>query len=205
MSTTNQALAEWVKQVAELTQPDQIYWCDGSDAEDKKFNQMLLDDGSYKKLNPETHPNCYLHLSDTQDVARVEHLTFICTENEDDAGPNNHWMAPEAAHSKIDGLFAGCMQGRTMYVIPYCMGPIDSPIARCGVEISDSAYVVQNMRLMTRMGQAALARIEQNGNFVKGLHSTGELDPDRRFIMHFPEELTIKSYGSGYGLSLIHI
>ena len=199
MSTTNQALAEWVKQVAELTQPDQIYWCDGSEAEDKTFNQTLLDDGSYKQLNPETHPNCYLHLSDPKDVARVEHLTFICTNNEADAGPNNHWMAPDAAHTKIDELFAGCMKGRTMYVIPYCMGPIDSPISRCGVEITDSAYVVQNMRLMTRMGQAALARIETEGGFVKGLHSTGELDPDRRFIMHFPEELSIKSYGSGYG------
>ncbi|TDR20616.1 phosphoenolpyruvate carboxykinase (GTP) [Marinicella litoralis] len=199
MSTTNQALADWVKQVAELTQPDQIYWCDGSEAEDQKFNQMLLDDGSYKQLNSETHPNCYLHLSDSQDVARVEHLTFICTQKEVDAGPNNHWMDPAAAHDKIDALFAGCMKGRTMYVIPYCMGPIDSPIARCGVEITDSAYVVQNMRLMTRMGQAALSRIEQEGGFVKGLHSTGELDPNRRFIMHFPEELSIKSFGSGYG------
>jgi phosphoenolpyruvate carboxykinase (GTP) len=199
MSTTNQGLADWVKQIAELTQPDQIYWCDGTAAEEQKFNQMLLDDGSYKKLNPETHPNCFLHLSDPQDVARVEHLTFICTEKEADAGPNNHWMAPDAAHAKIDALFAGCMQGRTMYVIPYCMGPIDSPISRCGVEITDSAYVVQNMRLMTRMGQAALSRIEREGGFVKGLHSTGELDPERRFIMHFPEELAIKSYGSGYG------
>ncbi|MFC3192996.1 phosphoenolpyruvate carboxykinase (GTP) [Marinicella sediminis] len=199
MSTTNQALADWVKEIAEHTQADQIYWCDGSDAEDKKFNELLLADGSYKQLNPETHPNCYLHLSDPQDVARVEHLTFICTEQEADAGPNNHWMAPDEAHSKIDDLFKGCMKGRTMYVIPYCMGPIDSPISRCGVEITDSAYVVQNMRLMTRMGQAALARIEREGGFVKGLHSTGELDPERRFIMHFPEELTIKSYGSGYG------
>lgn len=199
MSTTNQALADWVKQVAELTQPDSIYWCDGSEAEKQKFNKMLLADGTFKKLNQDTHPDCYLHLSDPQDVARVEHLTFICTENEADAGPNNHWMAPEAAHEKMDGLFAGCMRGRTMYVIPYCMGPIDSPIARCGVEITDSAYVVQNMRLMTRMGDAALARIEREGGFVKGLHSIGELDPDRRFIMHFPEELSIQSFGSGYG------
>ena len=199
MSTTNQGLADWVKQIAELTQPDQIYWCDGTAAEEQKFNQMLLDDGSYKQLNPETHPNCFLHLSDPQDVARVEHLTFICTDKEADAGPNNHWMAPDAAHAKIDALFAGCMQGRTLYVIPYCMGPIDSPISRCGVEITDSAYVVQNMRLMTRMGSDALARIEREGGFVKGLHSTGELDPERRFIMHFPEELAIKSYGSGYG------
>ena len=199
METTNQALLDWVKSVAELTQPDHIQWCTGSVEENESLNQLLLDNGSYEKLNEETHPNCFLHLSDTQDVARVEHLTFICTEQEEDAGPNNHWMAPQEAHAKMEGLFAGCMQGRTMYVIPYCMGPIDSPISRCGVEITDSAYVVQNMRLMTRMGTPALQRIEREGQFVKGLHSTGELDPDRRFIMHFPEELSIMSYGSGYG------
>jgi phosphoenolpyruvate carboxykinase (GTP) len=128
----------------------------------------------------------------------------VCTSAEADAGPNNHWMSPAAGHAQMDGLFAGCMRGRTMYVIPYCMGPIDSPLARCGVEITDSPYVVANMRIMTRMGAAALARIERegrlgNGMFVKGLHSVGELDPNRRYIMHFPEELSIKSYGSGYG------
>ncbi|WP_154222436.1 phosphoenolpyruvate carboxykinase (GTP) [Marinicella rhabdoformis] len=199
MPTTNQVLADWVKEVAAHTEADQVYWCDGSEAENQKFNQMLLDDGTFKQLNQETHPDCYLHLSDTEDVARVEHLTFICTEQEADAGPNNHWMAPADAKAKMDDLFKGCMKGRTLYVIPYCMGPIDSPISRCGVEITDSAYVVQNMRLMTRMGKGALARIEREGGFVKGLHSTGELDPNRRFIMHFPEELSIMSYGSGYG------
>jgi len=199
MLTKLESLNNWVKEVAELTQPDQIVLCKGTEEEKVQLDELLLETGAYKKLNEETHPNCFLHLSDTQDVARVEHLTFICTENEEDAGPNNHWMDPKQAHSKIDDLFAGCMKGRTMYVIPYCMGPIASPISRCGVEITDSAYVVQNMKLMTRMGQEALARIEKEGHFVKGLHSTGELDPDRRFIMHFPEELTIKSYGSGYG------
>lgn len=199
MPTSNQALANWVKEVAAHTEADQVYWCDGSEAENAQFNQMLLEDGTFKKLNPSTHPDCYLHLSDPEDVARVEHLTFICTEQEADAGPNNHWMAPSAAKAKMDELFKGCMKGRTLYVIPYCMGPIDSPISRCGVEITDSAYVVQNMRLMTRMGSGALERIEREGGFVKGLHSTGELDPDRRFIMHFPEELAIMSYGSGYG------
>ena len=132
-------------------------------------------------------------------MARVEHLTFVCTENRDDAGPNNHWMPPAQAHAKMDALFAGCMKGRTMYVVPYCMGPIDSPFSRCGVEITDSAYVVLNMQLMTRMGRPALERIARDGKFVRGLHSIGELDPNRRFIMHFPEELTIKSFGSGYG------
>ena len=199
MTTTNKALQEWVDAVAAHTRPNAIHWCDGSDEENQGLIDLMQETGDLKELNPETHPNCYLHLSDPSDVARVEHLTFVCTENEEDAGPNNHWMAPSQAHAKIDALFEGCMEGRTMYVIPYCMGPIDSPLSRCGVEITDSPYVVANMRLMTRMGAPALARIEREGGFVKGLHSTGELDPDRRFIMHFPEELTIKSYGSGYG------
>lgn len=199
MSTTLLALENWVKQVAQHTQAENIVWCTGSQEEKQQLDELLLSTGDYKKLNEETHPGCFLHLSDPQDVARVEHLTFICTEEKDDAGPNNHWMHPQKAHAKIDELFEGCMKNRTMYIIPYCMGPIDSPISRCGVEITDSAYVVQNMRLMTRMGTPALKRIEKEGTFVKGLHSTGELDPERRFIMHFPEELTIKSYGSGYG------
>ena len=161
--------------------------------------RQMLADGTLTRLNEEKYPNCYLHLSDPSDVARVEHLTFVCTATEEDAGPNNHWMQPAAAHAKVDALFDGCMQGRTMYVIPYCMGPIDSPYSRCGVEITDSAYVVVNMKLMTRMGSAALTRIEDEATFVRGLHSTGDLDPERRFIMHFPDELTIKSIGSGYG------
>lgn len=199
MSTTLLSLEQWVKQVAQHTQAKNIVWCTGSESEKLAIDELLLESGDFKKLNEETHPNCFLHLSDPEDVARVEHLTFICTENKDDAGPNNHWMNPQKAHAKIDDLFEGCMRNRTMYVIPYCMGPINSPISRCGVEITDSAYVVQNMRLMTRMGTPALNRIEAEGAFVKGLHSTGELDPDRRYIMHFPEELSIKSYGSGYG------
>ncbi len=193
------ALNAWVAEVAALTQPDHIYWCDGSDAENARLTQQMLADGTLLPLNPETHPHSWLHRSSPSDVARVEHLTFVCTPQQEDAGPNNHWMAPAEAHAKMDALFAGCMRGRTLYVIPYCMGPIDSPLSRCGVEITDSPYVVANMRIMTRMGAAALARIEREGTFVKGLHSTGELDPDRRFIMHFPEELTIKSFGSGYG------
>jgi phosphoenolpyruvate carboxykinase (GTP) len=204
-----EALDRWVGEVAALTQPDTIHWCDGSDAENAALIALMLKRGDLVELNQNTHPGCYLHRSDPSDVARVEHLTFVCTENRDDAGPNNHWMAPAEAHAKIDALFAGCMKGRTLYVIPYCMGPIDSPISRCGVEITDSPYVVANMRIMTRMGAAALARIEREGAesaargerpaFVKGLHSTGELDPEKRFIMHFPAELSIKSIGSGYG------
>jgi len=193
------SLNEWVAQVAALTRPEAVQWCDGSDAENDALTAAMQADGTLIKLNEKTHPGSWLHRSDPQDVARVEHLTFVCTTDRDDAGPNNHWMSPADAHAKIDALFDGCMRGRTMYVIPYCMGPIDSPLSRCGVEITDSPYVVANMRIMTRMGAPALARIEREGHFVKGLHSTGELDPDRRFIMHFPEELAIKSYGSGYG------
>ncbi|MCB1605089.1 MAG: phosphoenolpyruvate carboxykinase (GTP), partial [Xanthomonadales bacterium] len=199
MSTKLLELENWVNHIAELTKPEKVVWCNGSEEEKQQLDELLLSTGDYKKLNEETHPGCFLHLSDPQDVARVEHLTFICTENEEDAGPNNHWMDPKDAHEKMDDLFSGCMKGRTMYVIPYCMGPIDSPISRCGVEITDSPYVVQNMRLMTRMGAPALQRIEKEGRFVKGLHSIGELNPERRYIMHFPEELTIKSFGSGYG------
>jgi phosphoenolpyruvate carboxykinase (GTP) len=199
MTTTLPALQEWVDSVAAHTRPDSIHWCDGSEAENRKLVDEMCASGVLSPLNQERFPDCYLHLSDPSDVARVEHLTFVCTSSEEDAGQNNHWMEPAAAHAKIDALFEGAMEGRTMYVIPYCMGPIDSPYARLGVEITDSPYVVVNMRMMTRMGKDALQRIEKEGTFVKGLHSTGDLDPDRRFIMHFPEELTIKSIGSGYG------
>jgi phosphoenolpyruvate carboxykinase (GTP) len=199
MTTTNNILKQWVEQVAALTQPEAIHWCDGSGAEYQSLIQQMLRDGDLHVLNGETYPNCYLHRSDPSDVARTEHLTFICTPDPEDAGPNNNWMDPAVAHSKIDALFAGAMRNRTMYVIPYCMGPIDSPLARCGVEITDSPYVVANMRLMTRMGTAALQRIEREDSFVKGLHSLGDLSIERRFIMHFPEQLTIKSIGSGYG------
>ena len=199
MSTSNSELESWINEVAQLTQADKIFWCNGSEEEYRQLVQQMLADGTLSELNPETHPNCYLHRSAPTDVARVEHLTFICTEKEADAGPNNNWMDPAAAHQKIDQLFAGCMKGRTMYVIPYCMGPLESTYSRCGVEITDSPYVVANMKIMTRMGDAALSRIEKGGGFVRGLHWIGEFDPERRVIMHFPAELTSKSYGSGYG------
>jgi len=199
MSTTNDALTKWVEEVAARTQPDNIVWCDGSDAEYDRMVDQMLETGTLTKLNEKTHPNCYLHRSDLSDVARVENLTFICSKSEEDAGPNNNWMDPTEAHAKIDALFDGCMKGRTLYVIPYVMGPIDSPLSRNGVEITDSPYVVANMKIMARIGTPALKRIEKDGTFVKGLHSTGDLSPERRFIMHFPEELSIKSIGSGYG------
>jgi len=199
MSTQLTELADWVDSVAGRTRPARIHWCTGSAEENTSLVNQMLETGDLLELNPETHPECYLHRSDPDDVARVEHLTFVCTRERDDAGPNNNWMAPDEAHELMDGLFEGCMADRTMYVIPYCMGPIDSPFSRLGVEITDSAYVVANMRKMTRMGTNALQRIEHEGRFVRGLHSTGELDPERRYIMHFPEELSIQSYGSGYG------
>ncbi len=199
MTTNLDSLKQWVNDVAALTEPSAIRWCTGEDAEYRELVAQMTEDGTLSELNAETYPNCYLHLSNPSDVARVEHLTFVCTAEQKDAGPNNNWMNPAEAHAKVDALFAGAMRGRTMYVIPYCMGPIESPFSRCGVEITDSAYVVANMKIMTRMGTRALRRIEREGKFVKGLHSTGDLDPERRFIMHFPEELTIKSIGSGYG------
>ena len=199
LPSLNRDISKWVDEVAGLTKPDRIHWCDGSDAEFQTLRGELVARNELLPLNQGSFPGCYLYRSDPADVARVEHLTFVCTQNREDAGPNNFWMSPREAHQKMDALFAGCMKGRTLYVVPYCMGPLDSPFSRCGVEITDSAYVVLNMKLMTRMGRADLERINRDGSFVKGLHSIGELDPQRRFIMHFPEELSIKSFGSGYG------
>ncbi len=199
LSDLSPDVAEWVQSVATLTQPDRIHWCDGSAAEMAALRNELIARQELQPLNAETFPDCYLARSHPSDVARVEHLTFICTSKQEDAGPNNNWMAPAEAHAEMDALYKGCMKGRTLYVVPYCMGPVDSPYSRCGVEITDSPYVVINMGIMTRMGRPALERIGRDRTFVRGLHSIGELDPNRRFIMHFPEELSIKSFGSGYG------
>ena len=196
---TASSARQWVEEVARLTRPDRVHWCDGSREEYDALVAQLVRDGGLIPINDGQFEDCYLHRSDPSDVARVENLTFICTADREDAGPNNKWMAPNEAHRMLDGLFEDCMRGRTMYVIPYCMGPINSPYARCGIEVTDSAYVAVNMYLMTRMGAQALDRIEREGEFVKGMHSIGELDPERRYIMHFPEELSIRSYGSGYG------
>ena len=199
LSSISHDVAAWVAEVAQLTVPSAVHWCDGSDAEFRMLQRELVSAGELIPLNESAYPGCFLYRSDPSDVARVEHLTYVCTRTRADAGPNNLWMAPAEAHRKLDDLFRGCMRGRTMYVVPYCMGPLDSPLARCGVEITDSPYVVLNMHLMTRTGRAALERIGRESTFVKGLHSIGELDPARRFIMHFPEETMIKSFGSGYG------
>jgi phosphoenolpyruvate carboxykinase (GTP) len=195
----NTALENWVKEVAALTRPQRIHWVDGSAEENERLIAEMLDSGVLHALNHEKFPGCYLHRSDPNDVARTEHLTFICSEQKDDAGPTNNWMAPDEARRKVGALFEGSMQGRTMYVIPYLMGPEGSPYAKVGVEITDSPYVVANMRIMTRMGAAALAHLGDGGEFVKGLHSLGDLSPERRFILHFPEAKEIWSIGSGYG------
>jgi phosphoenolpyruvate carboxykinase (GTP) len=199
MSQLSRAVSEWVDSVRELTQPSEVHWCEGTRSEREALTAQLVREGQLQRLDAEAFPDCYLYRSDPGDVARVEHLTYICTRAQDDAGPNNNWMDPQAAHEKMRELFRGCMRGRTLYVIPYCMGPVDSPLSRCGVEITDSPYVAINMLIMTRAGRCALERIAREGTFVRGLHSTGELDPNRRFIMHFPEELSIESFGSGYG------
>ena len=199
MSQLSRAVREWVDSVRELTEPSEVHWCEGTRSEREALVAQLVREGQLQHLDARTFPDCYLYRSDPGDVARVEHLTYICTATQEDAGPNNNWMDPQAAHEKMRELFRGCMRGRTLYVIPYCMGPLDSPLSRCGVEITDSPYVAINMLIMTRAGRGALERIEREGTFVRGLHSTGELDPNRRFIMHFPEELSIESFGSGYG------
>jgi len=199
MTTTNKELKTWVEEAARLTRPDRIHWCDGSEAEYVDLCDQMVADGTLVELNKDTNPRSYLHRSHPSDVARTEHLTYVCTTREADSGPTNNWMPPAEAHRKVDALFDGSMKGRTMYVVPYVMGPIDSPFARCGVELTDSPYVAASMKIMTRMGRLALNRIEKEGTFVKGLHSLGDLSPERRYIMHFPEELLIKSIGSGYG------
>jgi phosphoenolpyruvate carboxykinase (GTP) len=195
----SRAVADWVDSVRELTQPRAVHWIEGSDAEARELTAQLIRTREFTVLNAQEFPGCHLYRSAPSDVARVEHLTYICSRSQEDAGPNNHWMDPQQAHARMRDLFRGCMRERTLYVIPYCMGPLDSPMSRRGVELTDSPYVVLNMLIMTRAGRAALELIARDGRFVKGLHSLGELDPERRFIMHFPEELAIESYGSGYG------
>ena len=199
MPELSRAVADWVSSVRELTQPRAVRWIEGTEAEARELTAQLVRSKELTVLNAQEFPGCHLYHSAPNDVARVEHLTYICTRSQEDAGPNNHWMDPQQAHARMRELFRGCMRERTLYVIPYCMGPLDSPLSRRGVELTDSPYVVLNMLIMTRAGRAALELIARDGRFVKGLHSSGELEPERRFIMHFPEELSIESYGSGYG------
>ncbi len=189
----------FVDETAKWLMPDRVQWCDGSEEEDARLKAQMLQDGTLIKLNDKEVPNSYLHRSHPSDVARTEHLTYICSEKKEDAGPTNNWLSPKEAKEKADPLFRGAMKGRTMYVIPYVMGPLSSPFSKVGIEITDSPYVVANMRIMTRMGKAALDHLKAGDDFVPGVHSVGDLSPDRRAIMHFPETKTIWSVGSGYG------
>ena len=193
-----QPVVDWVDSVAKITKPDSIVWCDGSEKELHSLINGMIAEGTIIKLNEEKYPNCYLHRSDPNDVARSEEATFISTENKDEVGPTSNWMASHDAHAKLLKLFDGCMIGRTMYVIPYLLGPVNSAYSQVGVEVTDSPYVAANMAIMTKVGKVALEHLK-GGGFVKGVHSTGVLDPGNRYICHFPDEKLIMSLNSNYG------
>ncbi|MBQ9359263.1 MAG: phosphoenolpyruvate carboxykinase (GTP) [Abditibacteriota bacterium] len=199
MEIRNKAAQDWVDQMIELCQPDQVVWCDGSEEERNKLQDKAVETGVLDKLNQEKLPGCYLHRTDPNDVARTEKLTFICTSRKEDAGPTNNWMDPQRAYAETGANFVGSFKGRTMYVVPFIMGPAGSPFSKVGIEITDSIYVVLNMRIMTRMGQIAMDQLGEDGEFTKCLHCTGDLSIEKRRILHFPEDNTIWSFASGYG------
>src|SRR5215469_16041720 len=195
----NKAVLDWVHEIATLTEPENIFWCDGSDRENEFLIAESLKQNVLIKVNPKKFPLSYLHRSDPNDVARVEQFTFVCTPTKEEAGPTNNWSEPRETYTKLRGLLKGAMHGRTMFVIPYLMGIPGSPLAKVGVEITDSIYVVLSMRIMTRMGQVAWDVLGNEGPFTKGLHCMLDINPERRYIAHFPQDNTIISVGSNYG------
>jgi phosphoenolpyruvate carboxykinase (GTP) len=197
--TNHAGLKKWVKEIAELCQPDAVVWVDGSEAEKKRLEERAVSLGIISPLDSEKFPGCFYHRTNPNDVARTEHLTFICTNNKDDAGPTNNWMAPEEGYAKSKEILKGSMKGRRLYVIPFSMGPVGSPFSKIGVELTDSVYVVLNMRIMTRIGKPVLDQLGADGKFTKCLHGKADLDLNHRLILHFPEDNAIVSVGSAYG------
>jgi phosphoenolpyruvate carboxykinase (GTP) len=196
---TNEHIRAWVQEVVSLTQPDHVFWCDGSEGEKEYLTEQAVKQGVLIPLDPKKWPRCYYHHSNPNDVARVEHCTYVCTRREKEAGPTNNWMEPRLMRQKLRGMLAGAMKGRTLFVIPYLMGPPGSPLSKVGVELTDSIYVVLSMRIMTRMGKVAWEHLGDSDNFNRGTHSVLDCNPDRRYIAHFPEANEIISVGSGYG------
>jgi phosphoenolpyruvate carboxykinase (GTP) len=196
---SNAHVQKWVKDVAALCQPDEVFWCDGSDEEKEELTRIAFKCGDLIPLNQEKLPGCYLHRSALNDVARTENLTFVCTATQEEAGPNNNWMAPAESYDKLSKIYAGAMRGRTLYVIPFLMGAPGSSFSKVGIQVTDSVYVVLNMRIMTRMGKIALEHLGDSDDFTRCLHSKADLDIERRFICHYPQDNTIWSVGSGYG------
>ena len=196
---SNKQLLAWVQEVAELTMPDNIFWCDGSEEEKSYLNQRAVAEGVLLPLDQKKWPGCYYHHSNPNDVARVEQSTFICCERKEDAGPTNNWADPKEMYVKLHEMLRSSMKGRTLFVITYLMGPAGSPMTKVGIEITDSIYVVLNMRIMTRMGNVAWKHLGESGDFNRGIHSLLDCNPERRFICHFPQDNAIISVGSGYG------
>jgi phosphoenolpyruvate carboxykinase (GTP) len=197
--TTNLHVLTWVQEQVRLCQPDRVVWCDGSEPERDRLQEQAVREGILVRLNPEKHPRSFYHRSNPNDVARVEQLTYICTPTEEEAGPTNNWAEPKGMYRRLEGLTRGAMKGRTLYVVPYLMGPPGSPLAKVGVELTDSIYVVLNMRIMTRMGDVAWQQLGDSDDFNRGLHCMLDVHPERRLVCHFPQDNTIISVGSGYG------